>query len=145
MRNRVRNFYTDSPTLFDGSPEPGSFNDEAVVRGLVTEVIRGSQKSREQIAEEMSVLLGERVTARMLNSYTSEAAEKHRWPAHFTRAFCFTTSDWRLLRCIAERAGFHLIDDNDAELLELGRQYLVRKNADEQIATFERRLLGRAL
>ncbi|QHN04402.1 hypothetical protein FTO74_14295 [Granulicella sp. WH15] len=120
-------------------------NDEAVIRGIVTETIRHCSKSREVIAQEMTTLLGERVTARMLNSYTSEAAEKHRWPAQYTRALCHATGDWRLVRCISERAGFHLITKAEAKLFELGRQYLIEKRAAQTIAALERELAGVAL
>jgi hypothetical protein len=126
-------------------PAPGSLNDESVVRGIVTNVIRKSAKSREEIADQMSLLCGDRITVRMLNSYTSEAAEQHRWPAQYTRALCQVVDDWTLLRCITERSGFHLITDDDAQLLELGRQFLIRKRADEQISLLEAQLHGRGL
>ena len=124
----------------EGNFLPGELNDECVVRGIVTEVIRTSAKSRETIADEMSRLCGTAITLRMLNSYTSEAAERHRWPAQFTRAFCHVTGDWTLLRCITERSGFHLITKAERELMELGRQYLIRKQADAAIARLEREL-----
>ena len=139
-------FSPNQPDLFtDEQPTPGSLNDSEIVRGLITKTIRESNKSREQIAEEMSVLCGDRITVRMLNSYTCEAAEQHRWPTQYTRAFCHVVGNWNLLRCIVERAGFHLITEDEAELLELGRQFLARKRADEQIALFEARLHGRGL
>jgi hypothetical protein len=127
----------------DQAPLPGSLNDESVVRGVVTEAIRHSTKSREEIAEQMSGLSGDHITVRMLNSYTSEAAEQHRWPAQYTRAFCQVIGDWGLLRCISERSGFHLINDDEVLLLDLGRQFLVRKRADEKIALLEAQLHGK--
>lgn len=122
---------------------PGELNDEGVVRAIVTDAIRNCSKSREEICEEMTRLTGTSVTLRMLNSYTSEAAERHRWPSQFTRAFCHVTGDWSLLRCITERSGFHLITKAERELMELGRQYLIRKQADEAIGKLEKRLHGR--
>jgi hypothetical protein len=143
----AKSFTPDQPSLFSlqPTPMPGSLNDDSLVRAIVTEGIRNSTKSREQIADEMTLLLADKVTIRMLNSYTSEAAEQHRWPAQYTRAFCYVIQDWSLLRCIAERAGFRLITAEEAELLELGRQFLMRKRADEEIALIEGRLHGRAL
>jgi hypothetical protein len=102
-----------------------------------------AKKSREQIAEEMSALTGDRITVRMLNSYTSEAAEQHRWPAQYTRAFCHVVDDWQLLHCITERSGFQLITDEEAEFLELGKQYIARKEADERIVLLESKLQRR--
>lgn len=121
---------------------PGSFNDDAVVRSVITDGIRKSPKSREAIADEMSALTGERITVRMLNSYTSVAAEQHRFPAQYVRAFCHSIDDWTLLRCIAERGNFSLIAGPEADLMELGRQYLRQKRAAEQAAELEKRLAG---
>lgn len=121
---------------------PGSFNDETIVRSLVTEAIRLCGKSREQIADEMTVMVGEKITLRMLNSYTSAAAEQHRFPQQYARAFCAATGDSRLLRCIAERAGLHIISGDDLKLLALGRQILTQKRAARQIALLETELEG---
>lgn len=123
-------------------PIPGSMNDGEAVRAIITECIRNSAKSREQIADAMSRLTGDRVTLRMMNSYTSEAAEQHRWPSQYTRAFCYVVQDWALLRCIVERAGFYLITQAEAELLELGREYLRQKRASEKVQMLEGRLRG---
>ena len=62
------------------------------------------------------------------------------WPSQFTRAFCYVVEDWSLLRCIVERAGFHLINDEEADILELGRQLARRKRADEAISLLEAKL-----
>lgn len=124
---------------------PGSLNDGNIVRRIITECIRNSDKSREAIAEEITNLVGEKVTVRMLNSYTSEAAELHRWPLQYTRAFCFAVSDWTLLRVIAEFSGLRLITRSEIELLELGKEYLKQKRANEQILRIEKRLGGMAL
>jgi hypothetical protein len=126
-------------------PPPGSLNDDTLVRGIVTESIKRCQKSREQVADEMQRLLGVTVTARMITSFTSESKELHRWPGAWDRAFCIATGDFRLLRCRAEAAGFKVITEIEAELLELGRQYLRRKRADEEAAMLEKRLAGMEL
>ena len=130
---------------FAASVTPGSLNDDHVIRAIVTDSIRNCTKSREEIADEMTLHLGERVTVRMLNSYTAGASEKHRWPAQYSRAFCHATGDDRLIRCITERAGLHLITSDEGKMLELGRQFLIRKRADEAIAKLEQILRGAEL
>jgi hypothetical protein len=124
---------------------PGSCADATVVRSIISDSIRLSKKSRETIAEEMSCLTGDRVTLRMLNSYSSAAAEPHRFPVQYARAFCQVTGDWRLLSCIAERSGLRLIGNEEAQLLELGRQYLIRKRAEERTSSLELALVGAKL
>lgn len=143
LKKPEQNFPPEQLPLYRApQPDPGSMNDEGLVRGIVTGCIRKSSKSREQISEEMSRLTGSTVTVRMLNSYTSEAAEQHRWPSQYTRAFCHVVEDWSLLRCIVERAGFHMITHAEADLLALGREYLRQKRASEKIALIEVGLRG---
>ncbi len=85
----------------------------------------------------MSRLLGATVTKRSLDSYTSESADQNRFPAQYTRAFCYVTGDWSLLRCVTERAGLHVISASERKLLELGRQYLIGKRAAEAVSRLE--------
>lgn len=128
------------------SPEPtGSMNDGALVRGVLVEAIRNSGKSRAQIADEMSRLVGRAITQRMLDAYTAESREDHRWPGELTRAFCSATGDDRLLRVLAESAGLRVITDAESHLLELGRNYLQRSRAERAITALEQRLEGSAL
>jgi hypothetical protein len=127
---------------FDAAPKPGSLNDDLLVRSTISDTFRACDKSRAQIADLMSELLGVRVTEKMLNSYSSIAMQPNRFPAAWDRAFCHATGDDTLLRCRAELAGYQVITQQEGELLELGRQYLRRKRADEQAALLERRLMG---
>jgi hypothetical protein len=124
---------------------PGSFNDEFVIRAVVTRAIRDCDKKREQIAEEMSELLGTSITKRALDSYTSESAEQNRFPAQYTRAFCHVTRNWELLRCVTQRAGLQVISKSEARLMELGRQMLIQKRAAAAIVRLEAELADVAL
>lgn len=120
----------------------GDFNDSAIVRRLLTEVIRNCSKSREQIAEDMSFALGLEVTVRQINGWTAESRDDYRFPAEYDRAFCYTTGDDRLLKCRAELAGYRVITSDEAQILELGRLYLVSQKAAEKVALLEKRLSG---
>jgi hypothetical protein len=123
----------------------GTMNDSALIRGVLVEAIRNSGKSRPQIADEMSRLVGRQITERMLNAYTAESQEEHRWPAELTRAFCSATGDARLLRVLAEAAGLRVINDTESHLLELGRNHLQRSRAERAISAIEQRLDGSGL
>jgi len=122
---------------------PGSLNDSHVIRAVLTEVIRACGKSRAQIADEMSYLVGREVTERMLNGFTAESKEDYRWPAELDRAFCAVTGDTRLLTCRVELHGMHVIDSDEMDLLELGRAFLQRTQAEEKIERLQKRLQGR--
>jgi len=124
---------------------PGSLNDDLMVRGVISDGIKRSGKSREQIADRMSVLLGVQVTARMIASFTAESKELHRWPGAWDRAFCRAVEDDTLLRCRAEAAGYRVIRGAEIELLELGREYLRQKRASKEVQRLEDSLSGEEL
>lgn len=113
-----------------------------MVRAVVTGAIKHSGKSREQIASQMSELLGLQVTARMLASFTAGSKELHRWPGAWDRAFCVATGNDVLLRCRVEAHGLFVVTPDEYELMELGREYLRQKRASEQVALIEKRLRG---
>lgn len=121
---------------------PGALNDDLLVRTVVTDSIKRSSLSREQIAERMTAFLGLKVTARMITAFTAESKELHRWPGAWDRAFCAAVEDDTLLKCRAEAAGYRLIRGEEIQLLELGRQYLRRKRATEETELLEARLRG---
>jgi serine/threonine protein phosphatase PrpC len=121
---------------------PGTLNDDSLVREVITDAIKRSVKSREQIAEEMSRTLGVTVTARMITSFTSESKELHRWPGAWDRAFCVAVGDTRLLFCRVEAAGYLVIDKTGVALLELGAEYLKQKRASERVLLLEAGLRG---
>ncbi len=135
--NRQHALFSEGKTLL-----PGSMNDAQVVRHSLIESIRKSGKSREAIADEMSVLTGTQVTVRRLNAFTAESREDYRWPAELDRAFCEATGCYDLIRTRVELAGFSLITEAEAELLELGREYLRQKRANERVQMLEKRLVG---
>jgi len=126
---------------FNGS-EPSNLNDDLLVRSTISASIRNCAKSREQISEEMTALLDVRVTEKMLNTYSAEAMQANRFPAAWDRAFCRAVGSDALLRCRAEAAGYRLIRGEEIFLLELGRQMLRAKRANEEAALLEKRLQG---
>jgi hypothetical protein len=115
-------------------PLPGSMNDDLLVRSVITDAIKLSGKSREQIAEDMSYLLATDVTARMLSAFTAESKEQHRWPGAWNRAFCYATDDYRLMTCTLAAAGVRAVTAQEESLIELGRLYLRRKRDEEKAA-----------
>lgn len=135
---------TQELSLFNPPSEalPGSLNDAALVRAVLVDAIRKSGKSREVIAEQMSYYTGTEVTVRRLNGFTAESAEDYRFPAELERAFCLATNDYRLIACRAELAGFRVISETEANLLELGRQFLIRSQADAKVSLLQRSLAG---
>lgn len=123
-------------------PAAGALNDDRLIRATISSTIRACTRSRDQIADAMSLLLDTRVTAKMLNSYSSEAMQPNRFPAAWVRAFCKATGDDALLRCCATAAGLVFIEEEEKALLELGREYLRQKRAAEKVKELESKLAG---
>ena len=148
------NFATDSSqksfavrkqqTLFDHPKHlsPGCMDDAALVRETVARSIRKCHKSRSQIADEITRLTGRKLKEGSLNNFTARARSDYRWPAELDRAFAAVTGDDAILRCRAELAGYHLVDDGEYELLSLGREYLRQKRAGQQLELLAKRLAG---
>ena len=119
------------PDLFSGLPDmPGAGDDDAMVRAILTDTIKHCPKKRLQIAEELGAAVNRQITEAMLNSFTAESKENHRWPLAWTRAFCQVTGDWRLLRALTERAGYQLITTKQVRLLRLAEQLVARESSD---------------
>jgi len=143
--NRELNFAADVPSSSLSPEIAGTMNDAAAVRSVIVDAMKKCPKSRAAIADEMSHLTGTKVTERMLNAYAAESREDNRFPLELQRAFCFAVGDTRLLTSGPTAAGLHVVDNAGLELLELGRQYLIRKRSEAELADIERRLEGKKL
>ncbi len=130
----------EQPNLFQPSGYPGSYDDDAVIRGIVSDGIHQSDKSCDQIAGEMGYLLGRKLTGNQLYARCAQSKDNSSWPAAWDRAFCKVTGDDRLLRSRAELAGYKVVTETEGDLLELGRAYLIRKRAAEKMEELETRL-----
>lgn len=117
-------------------------NDSAVVRAGLVEAIRLSGLSREQIADEMSRLTATSVTVRRLNAFTAESREDFRFPLELVRAFCVVVNDFSLLESVASQANLYLVSETAHDLIDLGREYLKEKRANEKRQLIEKRLQG---
>ena len=122
---------------------PASLDCDLTLRQLISEAISNSLKSREQIADEMSYLIGSaRITTPMLNCYTAESKEKHRFPLAFLPAFCQVTGDRRALECVARLAGAAVLDPAEQELAELGALVVASEAGARDVEARKQRILS---
>jgi hypothetical protein len=127
----------DNPNPKIPGKDQANFDDDALIKAIAAEAIRNCGLSRDQIADQMSILVGKPITLRMLNHWTAYGEQTSRWPLCYTRAFCQVVGDWRLLGSIAELGGLQIISSEDALFLELGKQYFNRKRTDAQLHELE--------
>jgi hypothetical protein len=89
---------------------------DAKLREAVSKAIKRSKKGRDVIARQLTEEVGFKVTARMLNDFSSLAKKPSRFPAVLIRAFCKVTGDDELHRIIMSPRLRRLLRLADAEL-----------------------------
>ncbi len=118
---KKRNFDNpNQPTLFDviireqtrqSSRHPaGSLDIDRRFRAAVSEAIKGCPLSRYEVAAKMSELVGVEITESMLNSWTAESKEQHRFPAIFMPAFFEVTKTTWPYRVLANPVGLYIME-----------------------------------
>ncbi|MET4206877.1 hypothetical protein [Bradyrhizobium sp. LA2.1] len=102
----------------------------------VAEAIKESGRSREEIAEEMSNYLGEKVTADVLYQYSSPANERSNIPAHRLIALLAVTGDDRLINAAVQDTPFIAISNRFEPLIqrEIAREEIARLKSLEEEA-----------
>lgn len=95
-----------------------------LIHFILAEEIKNSPYSRDEVADRMSHLTGDRITVSMLNSWTAESKHQHRFPAQYVSAFCKAVNSDGLIRKIAKACGRIAIDRADALLLKRYRNEL---------------------
>jgi len=99
----------------------GAANVRNALRRTINAAISACPLSRHQIAGEMSHLLGVDVTKTMIDTWTAESKEGHRFPAEYLPAFCRATGSRAPLDVLAEAAGLFVMPGPDALRAEAQR------------------------
>jgi hypothetical protein len=100
---------------------PGQLNIQHQVKALISKALHDTSRSRFEVAARMSELLGQEVSKAMLDAWSAESKEYHRFPAEFIPAFCAATGSRELLRLLAERSGSFCLPGPDALRAEVKR------------------------
>lgn len=120
----------------------GSKNISHELRKVITRAIKSSNQSRHQIAGLMSDLLDIEITKSMLDSWTADSKDMHRFPAEYVPALCLAignTAPLQLL-CIATQGQF--IKTEDQMRLELGQIQAARMQLAEREKAIKQSLRG---
>lgn len=92
----------------------GTANIRDALRLALTNALKKSPLSRHQVAGEMSHLLSCSITKFMLDTWTCESKENHRFPAEYLPAFCKVTGDRSPLIVLAEASDWFAMPGPDA-------------------------------
>jgi len=113
----------------------GSLDMDKQFREIISEALRGCcPLSRYQVAARMSELLGQDITKTMLDSWTAESKEQHRFPAVFLPAFCEAVGSTEPIRMIGRRVGVFVLPGPEALRAEIQRieEEINRKQAEKR-------------
>lgn len=99
----------DSP-----GPEPGSLNIQYEFQGAIIQCIKQCPLSRWEIAGKMSALLNQEISKYMLDTWTAESKEYHRFPAEFVPAFCVAVDCFKPLEILARAGGRFVLRGKEA-------------------------------
>ena len=93
---------------------PGSLAIDIEFRELVTAELKSSPHSRYHVASRMSELTGTDITKTMLDSWTAESKEFHRFPAIFLPAFCVAVGSSGILDFLGRKSGVFVLPGEEA-------------------------------
>jgi len=102
-------------------PEPGDLNISLRIRDAISQALRKSKLSRYQIAALMSELTGSDISKTMLDAYSADSKEYHRFPLEWVPAFIRATGDEAILKAVAEAAGCQVVSGDEAVYAEIAR------------------------
>lgn len=143
MANTKKRIDTSQLSLFDAlksyqsQPEKkpaGSFNIDTAFREAISEALKRCPRSRWEVAGRMSELTGTDISKSMLDSYTSEAKENHRFPAIFLPAFCEAVGCSEPLKLLGRLVGVFVLPGPEALRAEIRKleEEIERKQADKR-------------
>lgn len=112
-----------------------------VLSHAVTEAMkRGVIRSRYDLAARMSELTGEEITKAMVDSWTAESKEHHRFPLEFTPAFEVACDCHALQQLLCAKRGTGLVIGEEKLLVELGRAEVEKIKVNEKGRALKARL-----
>lgn len=111
----------------------GTSTRDQELRSLIAQAIRRSPKKRLQIAEELTDLLGIRVTEHMLNDFTSGNKKGVRFPLLFSTALCEILDD--------DSIGLFGVRPRIRSLVEFAERTLAGERGQREIEALRERLL----
>ena len=103
----------------------------------VQEALRGSLKrcmlSREEIADEMTRLVGQKVTLNHIANWVSESKESYRMPLEYAAAFSAIVNDNRVIKAAFMGSGINILDDTEMAYYEIGKAVEEKRESDARL------------
>lgn len=112
--------------------ERGSLDVSEPFREAVSEAIRKSRYSREQIVEIIEILTNQRISKHILDQSTSSKLE-YRFPAEILPALCLITGSLEPFRVLLDSIGCEVIPPEEQKELRLLRLMKEKERIEKEI------------
>lgn len=119
---------------------PSAAGDLAELRQIMASSVsqmladpRGRPRDREAIADEMSRLLGERITKRSLDAYAAESMSDNNMSGYRWMTLVAVTGRYDVLDAVITRIGARALDGDEMATAQLGHLHAQRALIDEEI------------
>ncbi|KAA0257188.1 hypothetical protein FHQ18_11530 [Deferribacter autotrophicus] len=113
--------------------ECGKFKISQRFREALSEAVRGSKYSREEIVSLLHGLTGHKITKQFFDQMTAPSKINHRFPAELLPAFCFITGNIEPLKILIEAIGFEMVDEEESKELNLLRLMKEKERIEKEI------------
>jgi hypothetical protein len=98
----------------------GALRVKEAVNEALKSVLENCESSREEIAAELSRLVGEEISVHTLNNWCAEGKHNRRFPLEYAAALAVITGSNEVLYAALGVAGFRVLDKDQAAYYELG-------------------------
>jgi len=118
----------------------GSFRRTEAVQEAVRMALKGCLLSREEIADEMSRLLGEEVSKNHIANWAAESKNGWRMPLEYAAAFSVITNNNEVTKAAFEGSGINVLDDSEMTFYEIGKAVEEKRESDARLKENRNRL-----
>ena len=130
--------YQESQKRAPAEQDAGSMDIDRQFRAAISAALKQCPQSRWHVAARMSELTGQEITKTMLDSWTAESKDGHRFPAIFLPAFCEATGSSEPLKMLGRPAGVFVLPGPEALRAEIQR---IEEEINRQQAEKRKRVL----
>lgn len=117
---------------------------DKLISSAVSRCLADDEDNRAELADLVSLVLGERVSVMMLDAYASEARRGQRIPASRFLALIAVTRRFDILDAVLREIGGKALDRSDAQVYRLGRRYLDSLHASRRLRETEAEIFDAA-
>lgn len=125
------------------APIPGSLNIRQQIIAALKYALRHAGKSREVVADEMTLYTGETITEEMISAWVAPSKPKHRFPLEYLPAFRRATDNLDALNVTSQACGAFTLRGPDAlraDIRKLDEKRQATKDEEKALDAEKRRL-----